>query len=105
MVPLAGYSERRVLVEGWSYTTGARRQFQTGAGEVYDRVPFWDGDLLALNDGFIEHPTAEAAEELYDLGVRWVAVHKTSPHARTLEPFARPRLQTRYVTVYELVSR
>ncbi len=102
---LTAYSERRVLVEGWSYTTGARRQFQTGAFEKYDQVPFWDEDLLALNDGFIEHPTAEAAEELYDLGVRWVAVHKTSPHARTLEPYARLRLRTKYVTVYELQPR
>ncbi len=101
---LAAGSERRVLVEGWAYTKGARRQYQSGAG-AYSRVPFWDDDLLALNDGFIERPTAEAADRLRELGVRWVVVDLRPPHAGTLAPYAVPRLRTRFVTVYELPRR
>jgi len=64
--------------------------------------PFWDPELLALNDGFISDPSMEAGRALYDLGVRWVFVDVTGPHARTLEPVARLRLKTVTARVYEL---
>jgi hypothetical protein len=101
---VAAYSERRVLVEGWAYTPGAARQYRAGKSASISRVPFWDKDLLALNDGFIEHPTAAAANKLRDLGVRWVAVQTRNANDRTLEPYARLRLRTDFVTVYELSS-
>ena len=63
---------------------------------------YWRPDVLALNDGFIAAPTADAARQLSDLGVRWVFVDHTLPHADTLEPFAELRFRNDGVDVYEL---
>lgn len=99
---VAAYAERRVLVEGWAYTRTANTR--NAGTDLYDprKGPFWEPELLALNDGFIAEPTAAAAEELHRLGVRWVFVDRTAPRARTLEPYATTRLRTRWATVYEL---
>lgn len=99
---VTAYSERRVLVEGWAYTERANTlnlgtpEYDPGSG------PFSDPELLALNDGFISDPSMEAGRALYDLGVRWVFVDATAPHAGTLEPYARLRFKTATARIYEL---
>jgi hypothetical protein len=65
-------------------------------------VNYWKPDLLALNDGFIEHPDGSAMRRLRALGVRWVFVDHTRPHAATLAPWAIPRLRNPGVDVYEI---
>lgn len=97
---VAAYSERQVLVEGWTYTPMAVKL--APSGRDYITVDYWEPELLALNDGFITQPTEDAADELRQRGVRWVFVDDTVRHARTLGPFAALRFQAPGVDVYEL---
>jgi hypothetical protein len=39
---------------------------------------------------------------LQELGVRWVLVDFTRPHAPTLEPFAKERMRNSAAAVYEI---
>jgi hypothetical protein len=98
---VAAFSERQVLVEGWNYTPMAAR-VADGDRSIYLNLPYWEPDRLALNDGFITDPTPEAAAALKDLGVRWISVDHTVPHASTLEPHATLRFTNPGVDVYEL---
>ena len=77
---LSAYSERSVLVEGWSF---APRVMAAGTPE------FWDQPLLQKNDAAIYRPTAELLTELRDRhGVRYLFVNRRvgqeSPLLRTL---------------------
>ena len=101
---VAAWSERQVLVEGWGYLPKAI-ELGSEEGEYPRYVEYWSPDLLALNDGFIEAPTADAARRLEELGVRWVFVDHTVPHAETLEPFAHLRFSNPGVAVYELPTQ
>jgi hypothetical protein len=76
---VAAYSELRVLVEGWAYTRKANAIDPRGEYNTRN-LPFWDPELLELNDGFYTDPTRAKAQELYDLGVRWVYVDTRLPH-------------------------
>ncbi|MEP6856618.1 MAG: hypothetical protein ABJA33_14170, partial [Pedococcus sp.] len=99
--PVAAYSQRQVLVEGW---TGTPRSVQEGpVGRENMTVPYWHPELLDLNDRFIARPTRADQQRLIKLGVRWVYVDFTLPHQRTLAPFATLRFQTRTAAVYELL--
>ena len=97
---VTAFSERQSLVEGWTATPRATRIAPEGRDSV--TVDYWKPEILRLNDGFIANPTAAAAERLRDLGVRWVYVDHTRPHATTLEPFATLRYSNRDADVYEL---
>jgi len=97
---VAAFSERQVLLEGWTGTPEASTLAPLGAWSIY--VNYWKPALLALNDGFIAKPDAAEAAKLGALGVRWVFVDFTRPHAGTLEPFAHLRLHTQGADVYEL---
>jgi hypothetical protein len=99
---VAAFSERQVLIEGWTYTPMAVKLAPNGLDLL--TVNYWEPELLALNDGFIAQPTEAAARELRGRGVRWVFVDDSIPHASTLEPFADLRFQTLGVDVYELTA-
>lgn len=98
---VAAFSERQVLLEGWTNTPRATEVAPSGRSSIV--VDYWEPDLLRLNDGFIARPTATAAARLRGLGVRWVMVDETRPHAPTLEPFARLRFRAQGVAVSELL--
>ena len=97
---VAAFSERQVLLEGWTGTPRATSLAPLGRASIH--VRYWKPELLALNDGFVAKPDAGAAARLSRLGVRWVYVDFTRPHASTLEPFARLRYRNPGVAVYEL---
>ncbi|MEP6462758.1 MAG: hypothetical protein ABJC62_04940 [Frankiaceae bacterium] len=101
---VAAYSERQMLLEGWTGTPRAAaigdRTKNRDHAAIY--VDYWHPDLLRLNDGFIAHPDATALRRLQALGVRWVFVDHTRPHATTLAPYAVPRLRNPGVDVYEI---
>jgi hypothetical protein len=65
---IAGYAERRVLVEGWSY--------QTRVDDTYPSAvqgPYSDQEQLQLNDEVFSNPTRQLIETLrtkYD--VQWL---------------------------------
>ena len=97
---VAAFSERQVLLEGWTYTPRSAAISSTRS----ITVPYWHPELLALNDGFIAQPSAAAAAALRALGVRWVFADHTRPYAATLAPYAVPRFRDPDVDVYELTS-
>lgn len=97
---VAAFSERQMLLEGWTGT--ARSAAIATKDNPSILVDYWRPDLLRLNDGFIERPDAAAMRRLQELGVRWVLVDHTRPHAATLAPFAIPRLRNPGVDVYEI---
>jgi hypothetical protein len=97
---VSGYSERRMLVEGWAYTTKA-----IAAGlklGVSDRTaPFWDPVLLAANDAAFRTPTEAAVAALRDEhGVRWMFADLTTADAAGLARVADLRYQAGDYAVY-----
>jgi len=99
---LAAFSERQILVEGWSYTPRSE-QASSGPRDIF--VPYWHRDLLLLNDGFINHPDQQSADRLRELGVKWVLVDRTQDGAAaTLEPWARLRYRLPMAEVYEFTA-
>lgn len=85
---IGAHSGRAVLIEGWTYNRRAAPLYQDYGSALFRDDQFWDQDLLELNDGFIAAPTAAGAAELWELGVRWVAVWRDAPHADDLAPYA-----------------
>jgi hypothetical protein len=69
------YAERRTLVGSWSYVPRlANVARDTGVNAAL--LPFWDEDLLALNDGVFTDPTEAALQDLRNRGVRWLLVNR-----------------------------
>lgn len=99
---VSGYSERRVLVEGWAYTTNAIASGM--AAGVSDRtVPFWDQPLLALNDRAFSEPSPAVLAELRDAhGVRWLFADLTAADSEALGTNADLRYLQGDFAVYEL---
>jgi hypothetical protein len=96
---VGAFSERQMLVEAWTPTAEANKLGPNGRDSI--TVNYWKPEILQLNDGFIAQPDAEKAKKLQALGVRWIMVDFTRPHAATLEPFAQERYRTGYAAVYE----
>ncbi len=99
---VAAFSERQVLLEGWTATPMSAELGPNGRDSI--TVGYWKPELLRLNDDFIARPTEDAARQLRDLGVRWIYVDHTRPYASSLEPFATLRYQTPGVDVYEFTG-
>jgi hypothetical protein len=99
---VAAFSERQVLVEGWTATPESAKLGPHGRDSI--TVAYWHPDLLALNDGFIAHPTAAAAATLRAMGVKWIYVDHTRAYAATFEPYATLRYQAPGVDVYEFTG-
>jgi hypothetical protein len=99
---VAAFSERQVLLEGWTYTPKSVQLAPEGREAI--TVNYWHPELLELNDGFIAHPTRDAAQRLRDLGVRWIFVDHTRPYAASLEPYAELRFRAPGVDVYEFAG-
>lgn len=97
---VAAFSERQVLIEGWTATPMSTDLAPLGRESIY--VNYWKPALLALNDAFIAHPSAAAAAKLSAMGVRWVYVDYSRPYAKTLEPFAHLRYHNAGAAVYQL---
>ncbi|KRB80305.1 hypothetical protein ASE01_02120 [Nocardioides sp. Root190] len=100
---VAGWSERQVLLEGWTATPRSAEEGPEGRDSI--TIAYWNLDLLALNDGFIAAPSADAARELREEhDVRWVFVDHLRPHAdeAAFAPYATKRATFRGVDIYEL---
>ncbi|TDC85868.1 hypothetical protein E1292_48550 [Nonomuraea deserti] len=95
---VAGFTERRVLVEGWAYaesTLSRTPLFRTS----YLDVPFADPARLAANDAVFRRPTAENVRHLAQkYGVKWLFTGRNSK----LEGFAQLRFRNGSSSVYEL---
>ncbi|HEY0484891.1 MAG TPA: hypothetical protein VGD72_01420, partial [Mycobacteriales bacterium] len=103
---LAAFAERRVLVEGWGYTSRGNAEYlaHPTATRIYFE-PFWDLPRLRANDAAFTDPTPERLAELRDRwGVRWLFVH-THAGVRPnpdLDRLADLRFANREARVYEL---
>jgi len=86
---LSAVSQRRVLVEGWSYT-------QNGPSRD------WVHDQLVLSDGFITAPTTSQVAELKDVGVRFVYVDTRLPWSRDIDRFGELIYMSEWARVYRL---
>ncbi|ADB29653.1 hypothetical protein Kfla_0531 [Kribbella flavida DSM 17836] len=96
---VGAFSERQMLVEAWTPTVEANKRGPEGRDSI--TVDYWKPEILQLNDSFVAQPDAAKAQQLRDLGVRWIYVEFTRPHAQTLEPFAQERYRNAHAAVYE----
>ncbi|WP_432944343.1 hypothetical protein ACQPXM_02650 [Kribbella sp. CA-253562] len=98
---IPGYAERRVLVQGWSYTAKAS-DVRTSTEASYG--PFWDKEKLKVNDQAFTAPTREILDRLRSqYGVRWLlADDRVNPVPEELEKLAGLRFQSGTVRVYQL---
>ena len=99
---MSAYSERRVLVEGWAYTTPATAY--AVEHRVSDRtVPFWDQPTLAANDAAFATPSGPALATLRDTyGVRWLFADLDHGASEALGDVADLRHREGPFAVYEL---
>ncbi len=77
---LSALSERRVFLEGWSYTTCPL------AEPILNK--YWKEDSWRVNQDFLITPNTENFEVLRKSGVDWFVVDTTRPSVSNYEPFA-----------------
>ena len=77
---LSALSERRVFLEGWSYTTCPLSE------PILNK--YWKEDSWRLNQDFFVTPNTENFEILRKSGVDWFVVDSTRPSIGSYEPFA-----------------
>ncbi|MGC5010280.1 hypothetical protein ACLQ2R_05905 [Streptosporangium sp. DT93] len=99
---IAALTERRVLVEGWTYTARNTARWRPGMPTLH--LPFWDAGLIELNDAVFSKPTARTVRLLRERhGVRWLLA---DDHRRTVAPdlgtFATLRFRSGAYAVYHL---
>jgi hypothetical protein len=99
---LAALSERRVLIEGWSYSNQANRIALSSGGNP-SLIPYWNREQLAANDTAFTSPTPASIERLRQVGVRWLyADNRAGDVSPALRNYVRPRHATLDATIYEL---
>jgi hypothetical protein len=77
---LSALSERRVLLEGWSYTTCPLSE------PILNK--YWKEDFWKLNQVFLIDPNAQNWEMFQKSGVDWLVVDATRPSASNYNDFA-----------------
>jgi len=77
---LSALSERRVLLEGWSYTTCPL------AEPILNK--YWKEDFWKLNQDFLITPNNQNWELFQKSGVDWLVVDATRPSAANYNDFA-----------------
>ncbi|MEV4220277.1 hypothetical protein [Nonomuraea sp. NPDC049725] len=100
---VSGYSERRVLVEGWAYAMSTLRRAPE-TRESYLRIGFADPLRLAVNDAAFQTPSERTIGRLAQkYGVRWLFVEgvRESPDVGR---FARLRFHKGDCAVYEVIG-
>jgi hypothetical protein len=91
---ISAFAERRVLVEGWSYT-------RLSEGVPYEDV-YWQPELLARNDAFLADPDVPTCRFFVDQGVDWILVDKREAWSERLAEVAEPLVEHETVAVYRL---
>jgi hypothetical protein len=96
---IAGYAERRVLVEGWAHQSRVDDTYPDGVQSHY-----WDEEQLRLNDEAFSNPTRDLLETLrtkYD--VQWLLLdERVSAPPKNLDRLTELRFQYGTVRVYQL---
>ncbi|MFG1707163.1 hypothetical protein ACFLIM_28605 [Nonomuraea sp. M3C6] len=98
---VSGFSERRVLVEGWGYAESTQSRTELFVTS-YLGVPFADPARLAANDAVFRAPSTENVRHLArKYGVKWLFTG-INPE---LGEFARLRFRNATSSVYQLAGR
>ncbi|MDR8414586.1 hypothetical protein MTP10_38400 [Nonomuraea sp. 3-1Str] len=97
-------SERRVLVEGWAYTTTSLAGLRPGEAPRYR--PYGDQERLRANDAVFQQPSPDTVRLLRErYGVRWLFVDETLMRPGTqLWVHAKRRFRSGDHSVYELTD-
>ena len=100
---LAAFSERRVLVEGWSYTPAAN-EIAVRNELSSNRVPYWDPARLVENDSAFLYPSPETVGLLRArYGVDWLVVDiRRRYDPAKLGQFAELRYQVGTISIYQI---
>jgi hypothetical protein len=77
---LSALSERRVLLEGWSYTTCPLSE------PILNK--YWNDNFWKLNQDFLIDPNAQNWEMFKKSGVDWLVVDSTRPSSSNYNDFA-----------------
>jgi hypothetical protein len=96
---IAGYAERRVLVQGWAYKTRVDDTYPDGV-----QSSCWDSEKLRLNDEAFTEPTRDVLETLRTrYGVQWLLLdERVSAPPNNLDRLTELRFQYGTVRVYQL---
>jgi hypothetical protein len=98
---VSGFTERRVLVEGWAYAESTLSRAELFVSP-YLEVPFADPARLAANDAVFRAPTAENVRRLAEVyGVKWLFTGMNPE----LGKYARLRFRNSSFSVYRLTAR
>lgn len=99
---ISGFSQRRMLLEGWGYVESTHRQHgNDGLHERYQ--PYADAALFELNEAAFYSPSAEVFDALRERGVRWLFAHsQAGPVSPEITKYAQPRYSAGPVTIYEI---
>lgn len=75
---VSGYTERRVVVQGWGYTAGLNMTAVPGVANK--ALPIPDTERLEINDAAFLQPSEETVERLVEeYGADWFFVNKKHP--------------------------
>ena len=85
---ISAFAERRVLVEGWSYTPNGRT--------------FWDPNKLTSNDNFFLKPTEKLASRLSKSGVTWLISANSEKPSDDISKYAQVVSSNSYGTLWKL---
>ncbi len=96
---IAGYAERRVLVQGWAYKARVDDSYPDGVQSRY-----WSTEKLRLNDEAFTNPTRDVLETLRTrYGVQWLLLdERVSAPPNDLDRLTELRFQFGTVRVYQL---
>ncbi|MFG3442168.1 hypothetical protein ACGF0J_33410 [Nonomuraea sp. NPDC047897] len=99
---VSALAERRVLVEGWAYTAANLNRWRPGLPP--ESLPFWDPELLRLNDAAFRAPSADVMRLLRERhGVRWLfAEERPGASLGRIGDFAALRFRSGGYAVYLL---
>jgi hypothetical protein len=99
---ISGFTERRVLIEGWGYTARANDVNLYTQSHLY--LQFWDPRLLEENDAAFRTPNARTIGLLRaEYGVSWLfSDDPGKKQIRALDRFARLRFRDGNCFVYQV---
>lgn len=100
---ISAYSERQMLLEGWSYTSRSAAE-AAKQGKSVPFMSFWDHELLMENERAFWQPTRARLDRLKKVHhVSWLFVDKRfRADLRGLRRHADQRLNTKNYAVFEL---
>jgi hypothetical protein len=93
---LSALSERRVLLEGWSYTTCPLSE------PILNK--YWNENFWKLNQDFLINPNAQNWEMFQKSGVDWLVVDSTRPSASNFDDFAELVKTEGAVSLWKIVN-